>query len=50
MKKLGYLAVLLSAVGFASIGCEPAKKKEEAPKAPAADTPAPAAAPEGDAK
>ncbi len=35
MKKLGFLALLLS-VTVASIGCEPAKKKEEKKAAPAA--------------
>ena len=52
MKKLGFLALLLSMITLTGIGCEPAKKdagKKDAPKAgePAKD--AAPAAPAGDA-
>jgi hypothetical protein len=52
MKKLGLLALLLS-IGVASVGCEPAKKKD-ADKKPGPDAAAPAdkpvTPPAGDAK
>jgi hypothetical protein len=40
MKKLGFLALLLGVLGSAVIGCEPAKKKTEPAKTPAAAEPA----------
>ncbi|HEY1598630.1 MAG TPA: hypothetical protein VGG64_03455 [Pirellulales bacterium] len=36
MKKLGMLALLLGVLGSAVVGCEPAKKKVEPAKPPAA--------------
>ncbi|HEY4311509.1 MAG TPA: hypothetical protein VGN12_18820 [Pirellulales bacterium] len=47
MKKLGILALLVAALGSAVVGCEPAKKKTEAPKA--AETAAPAETPAAEA-